>query len=533
MPFWSALRSVGGPHKSYLFFSFIMAIYHCNHTHIGRSTHKPGNAAAHINYITRESATTEIMADHMPENRHKAKSWVMEQEIAERKNGRIIDKVNVALPQELSYEQQKQLIIDYCREMTGGRAPWLAVMHTQPQDSHNPHAHLVFRDRDINTGKRVMMTTERGSTENFREKWEHVCNSHLAMHGHDIRIDRRTLIEQGIERLPQIHVGPEANAAVNNNANLRSTIREDKKKIGQDKATPKRKIDYPSIDKGMTRRAFNDHIIDLNLERLRRSKDYGTRLKADFEAEQRQKDRALITRRDDIRRIARAVGGEIWTDYNKIRETITKTNRQEKQRMIGDLKSDYKPRWKDHFERKEKAFREFEKKQKEPSERLTQLKRSLPHLWSQLEPTQDKARGKLSAVFDKVVKKEERLKSLTEHYKSEHQKLYMTYADDKRVIYKLLRTEYEHDIKQVKTEWRSGKNQVKAGTDKLWQDYGKQVRERNWEKKFERENLENFIEDYRKTTDGGTAPDFDERMERLKERIKKANDRQKDRDFDR
>ena len=120
---WAALIVV-------LFFLFIMAIYHCNHSHVGRKTHRPGTAAAHISYITRESATTEIMASRIPEDRNQARRWIIEQEIKERKNGRVIDKVNVALPLELTYEQQKQLVMDYGREMSKNRVPWLAVMHT-------------------------------------------------------------------------------------------------------------------------------------------------------------------------------------------------------------------------------------------------------------------------------------------------------------------------------------------------------------------------------------------------------------------
>ena len=513
---WAALIVV-------LFFLFIMAIYHCNHSHVGRNTHRPGTAAAHISYITRESATTEIMASRIPEDRNQARRWIIEQEIKERKNGRVIDKVNVALPLELTYEQQKQLVMDYGREMSKNRVPWLAVMHTKPQDAHNPHAHLVFRDRDIETGKRVMMTTERGSTERFREVWEHVCNTHLAMHGHDVRIDRRTLKAQGIDRQPQIHVGPEANAAVGTGADLRSNVREDKKKIGQDRAAPKRKIDYPVIDKGMTRRAFNEHIIDLNLERLRRSLDYGIRLKADFEAEQRRKDRDLLKQRDDIRRFASAANGDLWEEYRDIRDRLIKNGKHERERMVTDLKSDYKPLWKGHFERRTKAFEEFGQQQREPSARLEQLKRSLPHLWSRLEPTQDQTRGKLSAVFKSTVTKEDRLTALTEHYKAEHQKLYTKYSDDKRVLYKLLRNEHEHDLEQAKKAWQDKRGAVRLETDRLWQDYGKQVKERNREKIFERENLQNFIDEYHR--DFGSAPPSGETTRtNLQERIEKARE---------
>jgi hypothetical protein len=57
-----------------------------------------------------------------------------------------------------------------------------------------------------------------------------------------------------------------------------------------------RLIDYPSIDHGQTRREFNAHIIDLNLERAARSKDAPTSIWALFEKDEFAKDRALEER---------------------------------------------------------------------------------------------------------------------------------------------------------------------------------------------------------------------------------------------
>ena len=91
----------------------VMAIYSCNHKAIGRSTQKPFTAAAHINYITRTSATTEIMAGGMPADRHEAVRWIKDQELADRKNARVCDKIMVALPLELTHEQRRELVKDF------------------------------------------------------------------------------------------------------------------------------------------------------------------------------------------------------------------------------------------------------------------------------------------------------------------------------------------------------------------------------------------------------------------------------------
>jgi hypothetical protein len=54
---------------------------------------------------------------------------------------------------------------------------------------------------------------------------------------------------------------------------------------------PERVIDYPLIDAGRTRRERIAEIADLNIERAARSPDFQTRAMAQFEREQRTKDR--------------------------------------------------------------------------------------------------------------------------------------------------------------------------------------------------------------------------------------------------
>lgn len=42
----------------------------------------------------------------------------------------------------------------------------------------------------------------------LRSRWADVQNKHLARHGHESRVDHRSLKEQGINRTPEIHFGP-------------------------------------------------------------------------------------------------------------------------------------------------------------------------------------------------------------------------------------------------------------------------------------------------------------------------------------
>jgi hypothetical protein len=195
--------------------STAMALFSLHHSAIGRSTHAPGTAGAHVRYISRERAMTDHVERLPPEVEHSpqaVKAWVDGEELGDRVNARVVDKLTVALPRELNADQQRALVRDYCDKLTRCEVPYYAAIHAGPKDADNPHAHIILRDRDFVTGKRVMQTSEKGSTDRFREEWETAANRALERAGRDERIDRRSLKEQGIDREPTRHEGPNVRA---------------------------------------------------------------------------------------------------------------------------------------------------------------------------------------------------------------------------------------------------------------------------------------------------------------------------------
>lgn len=163
-----------------------MAIAYVNHTFIGKSTQaKPYHAVAHAKYVMRKSAAMRIFSERMPRNYHAVLRYLTNREDTIRKNGRVIDKLMIAIPKEFSPEQAEKVLRRWANGVGEHRTPWLMAFHW---DDHNPHAHCIFIDADIETGKRVAMTSEKGTTDKLKVAWEDAVNEQFKELGLDTRI---------------------------------------------------------------------------------------------------------------------------------------------------------------------------------------------------------------------------------------------------------------------------------------------------------------------------------------------------------
>ena len=186
-----------------------VAIYSLHLRSIGKTTHAPRTAGAHIRYITRPEARADLLAERMPIERHAVRRWLDREEQQDRKNARVIDKLTVALPRELNPLQRRGLVMAFAERVTQGRAAWFAAIHQSGRDAHNPHAHIVIRDRDPETGKRVALLSEKGACRKIRLLWEQAVNAALEAQGSAQRVTRLSHAVRGIEALPQRHRGPQ------------------------------------------------------------------------------------------------------------------------------------------------------------------------------------------------------------------------------------------------------------------------------------------------------------------------------------
>jgi hypothetical protein len=163
-----------------------MAIPLIKHSHISRKNQAPGTAAAHIRYITRQSATVLVYSERMPKQYHAAQRFMDQRENSIRKDGRVCDKFIIAVPREMTVEQAYETVQKFGRRLSQGKTPFFFTL--QDWGTPNPHCHFVLVDAHVETGRRVVKTTDLNSSARIKEIWEDTANGELARHGYEERI---------------------------------------------------------------------------------------------------------------------------------------------------------------------------------------------------------------------------------------------------------------------------------------------------------------------------------------------------------
>ena len=207
-----------------------MAIYHLSAKIISRSEGKSATAASayrsgsvihdrntgEIHDYTRKGGVdhSEIIA---PEGApdwatNREDLWNAVESIEKRKDAQVCREIELAIPVELSDDQKKSLVIDFVKQ-TFVDAGMVADVAFHKLDSGNPHAHILLTTREIGPdgfGGKNRDWNQKPLLESWRKGWEEAANKALESEGHESRIDHRSLKDQGIDRDPTTHLGPEA-----------------------------------------------------------------------------------------------------------------------------------------------------------------------------------------------------------------------------------------------------------------------------------------------------------------------------------
>jgi ATP-dependent exoDNAse (exonuclease V) alpha subunit len=148
-------------------------------------------------------------------------------EIAEvRKDARVAREYEVALPHELNRGQRVDLVRAFSAELANRYGVAVDFSIHAPHrngDERNHHAHIMATTREVTaTGLGPKAAIEWSDTDRrkkglepaksevkaIRERWAALTNEHLLERGIEVRVDHRSLQEQGIDREPQSHLGP-------------------------------------------------------------------------------------------------------------------------------------------------------------------------------------------------------------------------------------------------------------------------------------------------------------------------------------
>jgi hypothetical protein len=214
--------------------------------HMNISTGPKGAAFEHAQYIAREGrfADEEKYGPVIASGQANFPEWAREDRNAfwsasdefERSNGNTYREYELALPRELSREQQIALVERFAEQELGSTRVYQWAIH-EPNASDGkpqPHVHLMFSDRQIDGIERGperffkrynSKNPERGGAQKFsygagkeeaartyegiRERWATVQNLALENAGIEARVDHRSLAAQGIrDREPELHRGP-------------------------------------------------------------------------------------------------------------------------------------------------------------------------------------------------------------------------------------------------------------------------------------------------------------------------------------
>ena len=198
-----------------------------------------------IHDYTRKSGIvhTEIMlpVNAPAEYSNRAVLWNYVEKIEKSVNSQLAWELDIALPVELTLEQNIALARDYVQRtfVDAGMCADLCVHDT---GNGNPHFHVMLVLRPINEDgswggkqKKEYILDDNGSkiydkrkrqykcrsvpstdwneqskADEWRQAWQDMVNAELKRFGFDSRIDRRSNVEQGISGIPTIHLGVQA-----------------------------------------------------------------------------------------------------------------------------------------------------------------------------------------------------------------------------------------------------------------------------------------------------------------------------------
>ena len=232
-----------------------IAIYHCSIKIVSRGKGKSAVAAAA--YRSGEKLTNEwdglthdytkkggvvhseiLLPAHAPPAFSDRSTLWNSVELSEKSNNaQLAREVEIALPVELSREEQTRLVREYCSSQFVSKG-MIADFNLHDTGGGNPHAHILLTMRPLDekgawlpkskkeyvldeNGEKIRLPSGRYKTrkvdlvdwnnrenaEVWRRAWADLANEFLAQNDRPERIDHRSHAERGMDELPTVHMG--------------------------------------------------------------------------------------------------------------------------------------------------------------------------------------------------------------------------------------------------------------------------------------------------------------------------------------
>ncbi|WP_417905453.1 MobA/MobL family protein [Candidatus Tisiphia endosymbiont of Micropterix aruncella] len=171
-----------------------MAIYHCNKSEVRRS--KGQNAVAASSYISR------------------SKLQFFTTDRKTRENAETARKLTIALPKELTQQQNTELTEHFASECLVSHG-MIADINIHYDNPNNPHAHIQMTTRkllclengEVIFGEKGRDWGRRNFLYYYRENVAYFINQYLEKYGHLAKVSHLSHKARGIDLIPTIHEG--------------------------------------------------------------------------------------------------------------------------------------------------------------------------------------------------------------------------------------------------------------------------------------------------------------------------------------
>lgn len=255
-----------------------IAIYHFNVKVVSRS--KGASAVAKAAYISgekiknsydsvthdyrrkKEVVYKEILlpTNASPEFVKRAVLWNAVEQSEKHKNSQTAKHIDAALPVEISRDDQIDLVRNFCQQCFVSRGMSVDFAIHDKGDG-NPHVHILLTTRRVDENGFAVKDrswNDKSLLLEWRKLWEDWCN-HKLYAVSDEHIDHRSYAAQGIDKIPQVHLGAAACAI-------------EKKGYRTDKGSRNRRIVLRNLDTEIKKQ--ESEIKNLISERSQILKDY-------------------------------------------------------------------------------------------------------------------------------------------------------------------------------------------------------------------------------------------------------------------